>query len=404
MKKQKLRILQVVPYFYPAWSYGGIPRVVYELSKGLVRRGHEVTVYTTDLLNASTRQQYPPCCPVMIDGIHAYYFPNLSNSFAHRYMFFSPVRMIRPVQHMLREFDILHLHGHRHFLNNVVHFLAMRYKIPYVFSAHGTALRIERRQLLKYIFDIFFGHQILRDAARFIAVSKKEIEQYQQMGIEKERVSMTHNGIEIAAYADLPPRGTFKRGYGLFDKRIILFLGKITPRKGIDVLMKAFSGLPYQDAVLVIAGDDLGFKKELLHIVEEKRLREKVIFTGLLTGKDKLAAYVDAEVLAYPAVHEIFGLVPFEAIMCGTPVIVADDSGCGEIIGSAGIGYLVRYNDVAGLKNRIIEVLENKEESREKVEKGKEFIVENLSWERIVDQVLEVYDRTIETYTGKQAV
>ena len=101
----------------------------------------------------------------------------------------------------------------------------------------------------------------------------------------------------------------------------------------------------------------MGFKEKVVSIIEEKGLVDRVLFTGLLVDDEKLGAYTDADVLVYPAIHEIFGLVPFEALMCGAPVIVTDDCGCGEIIGSEGIGYMVKYNDVAALTEMIDGVL-----------------------------------------------
>jgi glycosyltransferase involved in cell wall biosynthesis len=82
--------------------------------------------------------------------------------------------------------------------------------------------------------------------------------------------------------------------------------------------------------------------------VEQLGLSDKVRFIGFMSPL--AAAYQDADVLVYPSTYEIFGLVPFEALLCGTPVIVTDDCGCGEIIKEAGCGYLVHYGDVAGLE------------------------------------------------------
>ena len=74
-----------------------------------------------------------------------------------------------------------------------------------------------------------------------------------------------------------------------------------------------------------------------------------MLFPGLLLGDDRNAAYVDADVVAYPSTDEIFGLVAAEALMCGTPVVVCDDSGCGEVVRAAGGGRLVPYGDPAAL-------------------------------------------------------
>lgn len=390
MAEKALKILQVVPYFYPAWAYGGIPRVVYELSRELVRQGHDVTVYTTDVLDREKRYEVKGGA-IEVDGVKTHYLKNLSNRLAYDFQIYLPMGLNSLVESTIQDFDIIHLHGHRHFLNNIVHRHAMRFKKPYILSGHGTVLRIERRVAAKRVFDTFFGRQILMDADHFIAVSGNEVKQYQEMGIDREKVSVIYNGIDISAFDGLPAKGSFRRKYNLQDKKVILYLGKITPRKGIDFLIRAASRVKTLDTVLVIAGNDMGFKKRVLEIVKELSLGDRVIFTGLLVGKEKLAAYRDSDVVVYPAVYEIFGLVPFEAIMCGTPVVVTDDCGCGEIIGREDIGYTVKYGDVPGLSNRIDEVLNSKDAATEKVLRGKQFVEKNLNWGLIGDKYVDVY-------------
>jgi glycosyltransferase involved in cell wall biosynthesis len=387
---RKLRILQVAPYFYPAWAYGGIPRVVYELSRELVRSGHDVTVCTTDVLDSRTRYPASPG-ENLVDGVRAYYFKNLSNYAAYRLQVFLPRGLAGFLAGKIEEFDVIHLHGHRHFLNNAAHHYAVRHGKPYVLSGHGTVPRIERRVFTKVLFDRLFGDRILRDAAAFVAVSESEVSQYEGMGVDKAKVRVIYNGIDLDGFARLPREGAFKERYGLRGKKVVLFLGKITPRKGVDFLVRAFARLEGKDAFLVIAGNDMGFKGRVEEIIKECGVGERVLFTGLVTGEEKLSAYRDADVLVYPAVNEIFGLVPFEAIMCGAPVVVTDDCGCGQIIGREKIGYTVRYGDIRGLAETLAGVLRDPSGAREKVARGKAFIRENLNWARIAGEHERLY-------------
>lgn len=385
-----MNILQITPYFYPAWSYGGIPRVVYELSKALVQSGNKVITLTTDVLS---RQERYGKREDIVEGIETHYFSNVSNALAYHYQMYLPIGMRKWLSDRLKDIDIVHMNGHRHFLNNIAYEALKKENKPYVFSAHGTILKIERRVALKNIFDIFWGNKILKGASHFIAVSEKEADQYLSMGIPREKISVVYNGIDIDAYKKLPKKGVFRKRYNLSDKKIVLYLGKITPRKGVDILVKAIAETSNSDLVLVVAGNDMGFKSKVDKLIKELGIEDRVIFTGLLVNEEKLSAYVDADVLVYPSTLEIFGLVPFEAIMCGTPVIVTDDCGCGEIIGKIGAGYIVKYGDVEGLKTNIIEVLKNKEEAQEKVQKGRVFIKQNLNLEKISNEIKKVYEK-----------
>lgn len=158
MVNKRLKILHVLPYFYPAWAYGGVPRVAFELTKELARIGHEVTVYTTDVFDRSSR-----ICgidygiQVIVDGVKVVYFKNLSNRLVYDLQLFLPLGLRKKIKETLPDFDIVHLHSHRHFLNNVVRYHAKKIKKPYLLSAHGTVTQIERRFFLKTVFDIFLG-------------------------------------------------------------------------------------------------------------------------------------------------------------------------------------------------------------------------------------------------------
>ncbi len=390
-----MKILQVTPFFYPAWAYGGIPRVVYELSKSLVKAGNELITLTTDVFNEEKRYGKRED---VIDGVKTLYFPNISNTAAYNYQIYLPMGMRKWLSENINGIDIAHMHGHRHFLNNIALRAFQKKKIPYVFSGHGTVLKIARRIALKSMFDIFWGNKILKNASHFIAVSKSETDQYLSLGVPREKISIVHNGINLNAFSELPAKGTFREKYNLTDKKIVLYLGQITQGKGIEILVRAVDGLPVKNLVLIIAGNDMGFKPQINNLIKKLRLKEKVIFTGLLINSEKLSAYVDADVLVYPYAFDAFGLVPFEALMCGTPVIVSDDCGCGEVIKKIGGGYAVKYGDITGLRNTILEVLKNREEAQEKVQQGQAFIKQNLGWDKISLEIIEVYKEVLVEY------
>ena len=173
-----------------------------------------------------------------------------------------------------------------------------------------------------------------------------------------------------------------------------LFLGRIDKGKGLGFLVESFVELTkeVEDAVLVLAGPDAGYEKELRALIKTKNCHDRIRFTGYIGGQEKLSAYVDADVLVYPSIIEVFGLVPFEAIMCNTPAIVTDGSGCSEWIKKSGAGYLVKYGDVNGLKERMMKCLMDDAEAKRIVEQGRDYIRSNLSWATVVDKLETLYN------------
>jgi glycosyltransferase involved in cell wall biosynthesis len=116
-----------------------------------------------------------------------------------------------------------------------------------------------------------------------------------------------------------------------------------------------------------------------------------VRFLGLLEGRERLGLLADADVLVYASTGEIFGLVPFEGLLCGAPVVVADDCGCGELIAEAGAGLLVRHGDVAGLRARIETLLADPTAAGAMVRRGQRYIRERLGFDRVAARHVELY-------------
>lgn len=338
-----LRILHVTPYSADAWAYGGIPRLASTLARGLARRGHQVTICTTDACDAFTRlhdgagarrfRAWP--ARRTADGVELRVFPNLSNRLAYHLQLFLPVGLDEFLRSHARSFDVAHLHACRNLPGVIAARRLTRAGVPYVLAPNGTAPLIERRQLAKRAFDAAFGSSVMQGAARLVAVSEAERAQLRALGVSDAAIRVVPNPIDLDEFTAPIAEGDFRRRFSLPPRAaapIVLFLGKLTPRKRVDRLVRAFAALDRPNARLVIAGNDMGAGRSVRALVGSLGLAERTTFTGLLRGRDRLAALADADVVVYPAEHEIFGLVPLEALLVQTPVVVADDCGCGEVV------------------------------------------------------------------------
>ncbi len=378
-----MKILQVIPFFSP--KFGGSVTVPYELSRELVKRNHEVTIITTDF---GFDSQYAKT--IQDAGVNVIPFHCLANVGLFLY---SPSMKIW-LEKNLKGFDIIHLHNFRSYQNNVIRTFAVKYGIPYIVQAHGSVLPFFEKQNLKKLYDFVWGNKLLKNAAKLVAVSKIERDQYLTMGLPENKIEIIPNGIDLSEYETLPERGKFRKKYGITaDEKIILYLGRLHKRKGLDFIINSFTHLvnQYQDVKLIIAGPDDGFLDTLMKQIKKLKINDNVIVTGSLSKIEKIEAFVDADVLVYPGIFEIFGLVPFEAIMYGTPVIVADDCGCGEIIKDVDCGYLVKFGDIAGFSTKMDEILNNPDAAKKKVLHGQQYIKANLTWNSIISKFEELY-------------
>ncbi|AKB43110.1 MULTISPECIES: glycosyltransferase family 4 protein [Methanosarcina] len=379
-----MKILQVIQFF--SSNHGGSAVVPYELSKNLQKRGHEVTVLTTDFqLNndfidsLEGVEVIPFHCQLSIGGL-------LVSPSINKYL-----------NENIAKFDIIHMHNFRTYQNIIVYKYAKKYNIPCILQAHGSVSRIVEKKSLKYIYDVSCGNRLLKSVSNVIAVSNVEVNQYLQMNVPLEKVVVIPNGIDIGSFSNLPKKGSFRAKYHINQKHMILYLGRLHERKGIDFLIRSFAELltEMDNVILVLAGPDDGHLNKAKSIVEELSLNDKVKFTGFISSAEKLEAYMDADVLVYPSVLEIFGLVPFESITCGTPVIVTDDCGCGEFIKKANCGYLVTYGDIIDLKYKIRQILENPDIGSKFVENGNKYITNNLTWPLICKKIETLYEDCI---------
>jgi len=245
----------------------------------------------------------------------------------------------------------------------------------------------------KVIFDLFWGNRILHEATRLIAVSKAERTQYENCGIPTTKISVVYNGIDSSAYRKLPRAGGFVKDKLGTDTKVVTYIGRLNARKGLDTLLRAFASVNRSDpkTFLVLVGPDDGYRRPLEQLAEQLRITSSTIFTGMITMPHKLQVLADSDVVVYPGYSEIFGLVPFEALACGRPVVVCDDSGCGEIIREQGAGITFPPGDASTLQRGIEMSLQRGAEIEAAVLRGLRFVERELDWNRIAAATEAIY-------------
>lgn len=387
-----MRILQVSNFFKPFWETGGVTKVGYELSCNLVKIGHEVTVYTTDGYNPEFQIEVNE--PVDVDGIRVYYFKNLFKNIIRKANLTFPYYLPFVLRKEIREFDIIHIHEHRTLSAAIVHYYAKKHGIPYVLQSHGSVLPFFQKNTLKKIFDWFFGNNLLNDAARLIALTETEANQYIQMGVDDSKIVTIPNGINTEEFRDLPFKGEFKKRYSInAEEKIILYLGRINKIKGIDLLIDAYSELvpELSDTRLVIVGPNGDYSVELKEQIMGLGIDEKVLFTGPLYERNKLEAYVDADVYVLPSRYETFPNTVIEAASYGTPVIITDRCGITDMV-EGKLGLVVKF-DKKQLSESIFNLLFNEKNSFKTGRQSRESIINECDWENIVQHVESLYKK-----------
>jgi glycosyltransferase involved in cell wall biosynthesis len=337
-----MKILHVVGAYYPFQEKGGPVYKVRALASRLAARGHQVTVLTPDL----GLRQYPEVRSRLqknglgwrleLDGAEILYLPTVAH---YRALTLNP-GLWRFSKRRVPQFDVVHFYGLYDLMGPEVSRFCRRDGIPYIVEPMGMYRPIDRNFRLKALWHRLFGASFLQNAAKMIATSELERQELLAAGVSPARVVVRYNGVDSRRSPASVP-GAFRAKWGIpRDEPLILFLSRLIPRKGADLLIEAFAKVCGDAGRLVIAGPEgeSGYRAFLQKRADDTSATGRIIFCGSLYDDEKEAALQDADVFVLPSRYENFANVAAEAMAFGVPVIVSDACGIGALVeGQAGL-------------------------------------------------------------------
>jgi len=244
--------------------------------------------------------------------------------------------------------------------------------------------------LIKIAFDSLVGKKALLNASKVIALTETEKEQYEIMGINEKKICIIPNGINLNDYEYDYNIDEFKKKHSIDTRdRLILYLGRLSKSKGIDLLIRAFSKIDSDiNCKLLLIGPDENYRSELERLIGALGLKDNVIFTGFINDREKIMVLRSADVFITPNFSG-FPVTFLEACACSTPIITTNKGDKLDWIHN-NVGYVIDYDDVI-LKNTIMKLLCN-DELRFKFGRQGEYIVKNqFNWRYIVEDIETVY-------------
>lgn len=400
-----MRVLHVLPYYAPGWAYGGVVRAATDLTRALVAEGHSVYVLTTDTLSPSERiaRRHEA-----IGGVHVYRVPNLSNTLRGRLNLSSPVGIGRLARRLIHdhEIDVIHCHELRTVENLRITPVANALGVPLVVSPHGTLPITTGRRSVKQAWDYLFARRLLKRFDRVIALTQDEADEARQLWSQYAdtavECSVVPNGIHVQDFAALPPAEPFRTLWKLGGGPVVLFLGRLHERKGVQVLIPAFADAVKHapDARLLVVGPDEGMRATLEEQVDQYNLAGRVIFTGLLTGQDRLAALAAASLFALPADGEGFSMAVLEAMACGLPVLLTPGCHFPEAA-EQGAG-LVVPRAVEPLGAALSALLTDRQRRASMGRRARALVGAWYTWPRVVSHLVDAYEAAQTTQQDRQ--
>ena len=387
---------------YPPRIVGGIARVVNDLSKRLIKDGHEVFVITYKEGNVPYYENDK--------GVHVYRVDNYMinpNNFIDWIMQLN-FNMVAKANELIakgEKFDVIHAHDW--LVAYSAKTLKNSYNIPLVSTIHATEAGRNggiHDEVQRYVNDTEW--MLTYESSEVIVNSKFMKNDLQRLfGLPYEKINVVANGINTTTYSGIEKDYEFRRQYALDNEKIILFMGRLVYEKGVQHLISAMPKIlqGYHDAKLVIAGRG-GMLDNLKAQVDAMGLSQKVYFTGYLNAKQVSKMYKCADISVFPSTYEPFGIVALEAMLAGVPTVVSDVGGLNEIVEHRVDGMKSYAGNPNSLADSILELLYNPELCDNIVKKAKAKVKNEYTWAKIAQDTHFIYQKAIcQTMAERQA-
>lgn len=361
-----MKILHVVPTYLPARRYGGPIIAVHGLCKALAERGHEVDVFTTNVDGVSVLD-VPLAQPVMLDGVRVHYFPS-----EMRRLYWS--RGMAQALARVAEYDIVHSHGVYLWPGVAAARASRRADVPFVIAPRGMLvpeLIAEKNRIVKTIWLSLVERRALARAAGIHFTSPLEWEDAKRTDLPLPSPFVVPNGI------DLLPRPDVAR-----DDNTLLFLGRVSWKKGLEQVIEMLPRLP--GVRFVVAGnDDEDLTPRLVELAQRLGVGDRVAFVGPVYGDNKQELLARATLFVLMSRSENFGNAVLEALAAETPVVLSSAVGLAEEVVRAKAG-------LVGLEG-IAELLRDRARREAMGCAGRALVESRFTWPSVAEQMETAY-------------
>ena len=378
---------------YPPRVVGGIARVVYDISRTLLKDGHDVTVITYKDGDA----------PYFEDdkGVKVYRVDNYMinpNNFIDWVMQlnFNLVAKANEVMAEQEKFDVIHAHDW--LVAYAAKTLKNSYNIPIVSTIHATeagrnsGIHDEQQ---RYINDTEW--MLTYESAEVIVNSNYMKGELQRLfGLPYEKINVIPNGVNLSLFNGIERDYNFRRKYAMDNEKIILFMGRLVYEKGIQHLISAMPKIlaGYHDTNLVICVKG-GMMYELKAQLNAIGIGNKVYFAGYMNGKDVQRMYKAADIAVFPSTYEPFGIVALEAMLSENPIVVSDIGGLNEIVDHRVNGMKAYCGNPNSIADSILELLYDHKLCSEITKKAKNKVRNEYNWSKIAQDTHFTYQKAI---------
>lgn len=395
MIKKKCKILVVSSYYKPAFIYGGPVNSIHRRSIAIRKYADKIITYTTNA-DGNKDLDLRSDQTIDVDGLPVWYFTRwwFGLTIKPANLFFSPAMGHRLSLLKPGDFDLILIHSTFGDPGRMAALAARRCGIPYVCHTHGSyePWAIHHKFWRKKIYFTTIEKGILNRAAGIVVSNDSETEQLYHLGIMT-KIKRIPWGTDLPEQEKIPSRNKLEKLWPALQGRpFVLFLGRLHRKKGLDILIPAFSNLTreFHDWVLVLAGpDEGGYRQILEQLVRESGLTGNVLFTGMVTSDAKAALLAQAECFVLPSYSEGFPMAVVEAMSYGRPVVITDACHIPEVC-EDGAGFVVPPEPKT-LEMALREFMRDAHLRQYCGEKAKVIAQKHFTWESVARKIMGFY-------------
>lgn len=399
-KAHSLNILQIVPSI--SLVYGGPSQMVRGLSSALTRQNATVTVLTTDA-NGDEGQaplDVPLNQPVETDGYQTIYFRCAP---FRRYKFSLP--LLQWLGQNAKNYDIAHIHALFSPVTSLAATVARRQKLPYILRPLGTLdpADLAKKKQVKQVYAALLEGPNIQGCAALHFTSDQEAKVSERFGAKPQDVVLPL-GVVLPEFScsETEAKRQIQQRYGIPDGvPLVLFMSRIDPKKGLDLLLPALESLHqlgHRFHFVLCGGNpqDQGYVDSIGQQVENSVLKDCTTVTGFVTGDLKAQILQAADVFVLPSYYENFGIAVAEAMAAGKPVVISDQVHIWQDIKTSQSGWVTTC-DQSDLTQNLIEALRDTSDRHQRGENGRKFARENYGWDAIATRMLDTYHQLLQT-------
>lgn len=390
-----MKIALCCPASLPATQFGGILFLSVDIATELGKMGHDVTIYTTDLDHANNAKTFNKNLPRLekfsefkINRTHTWFSVHLF--FVNPGMYFQMRKNIP---------DVIHTIGIRSYQSFIAAIIAKKYKIPLVISDQGglsTHPDLKESGLIKRMFYIMQSPLvkfIVNNASKIIVANEYEKKIFSYFNVDS-KIEIVKNGIHLGELEHNVI--DFKKKYNISNS-YILFVGRFSKVKGVDLLVRAFAHIKNNSSVcdikLVIMGVDFGYETQMRMLIEELGISDKVIVIAKPPREDVIAAYQACEFLVLPSRWELSPLTPLEGFAFKKTVISTNTHGIPHTISDGENCILVEPENYIQISDAILRLLDNDKMKKDFGMSGYRLVQNICNSKAMTDNVLKIYQQ-----------